>query len=100
MRRPRRDSPASAQAERVLGLELSDGQVAVRAALSGAVEFGRFGHKDVAAILLAGGAAPSGRLQPGSAARAGRPAEVTRPGDGQPPVVGMRVRPLDPPPHL
>lgn len=51
------------QLERVLELERSHGRDAVRAALARAVEFGRFGHQDVAAILLAGGAAPPARLE-------------------------------------
>ena len=50
------------QVERVLELERSHGRDAVRAALIRAVEFGRFGHEDVATILLAGGAAPPARL--------------------------------------
>jgi transposase len=52
------------QLERVLELERSHGREPVRAALSRAVEFGRFGHEDVAAILLAAGAAPPARLEP------------------------------------
>jgi hypothetical protein len=52
------------QLERVLELEHSHGREAVRAALARAVEFGRFGHEDVAAILLAAGAAPPARLEP------------------------------------
>src|SRR5262249_13872080 len=51
------------QLERVLGREGSHGREAVRAALSRAVEFGRFGHQDVGAILLAGGAAPPAHLE-------------------------------------
>jgi hypothetical protein len=51
------------QLERVLQLERSHGRDAVRAALQRAVEFGRFGHEDVAAILLAAGAAPPARLE-------------------------------------
>jgi hypothetical protein len=52
------------QLERVLELERSHGRKAVRAALARAVEFGRFGHQDIAAILLAAGAAPPARLEP------------------------------------
>jgi transposase len=52
------------QLERVLELVHSHGREPVRAALARAVEFGRFGHEDVAAILLAGGAAPPSRLEP------------------------------------
>jgi transposase len=51
------------QLERVLELERSHGREAVRTALARAVEFGRFGHQDVAAILLASGAAPPARLE-------------------------------------
>jgi len=51
------------QLERVLELERSHGREAVRAALARAVEFGRFGHEDVAAILLVGGAAPPARVE-------------------------------------
>lgn len=52
------------QLERVLELERSHGREAVQAALTRAVEFARFGHEDIAAILLAAGAAPPARLQP------------------------------------
>ena len=47
----------------VCSRERSHGREAVRAALSRAVEFGRFGHQDVGAILLAGGAAPPAHLE-------------------------------------
>ncbi len=52
------------QLERVLELERSHGREAVRAALARAVEFGRFGHQDIANILLTAGAAPPARLEP------------------------------------
>ena len=52
------------QLERVLELERSHGREAVTSALGRAVEFARYGHEDVAAILLAGGAAPPSSLAP------------------------------------
>jgi transposase len=51
------------QLERVLELERSHGREAVSAALARAVEFGRFGWHDVAAILRTGSAAPPSRAQ-------------------------------------
>jgi transposase len=52
------------QLERVLELERSHGRKSVTTALGRAVEFGRYGHEDVAAILLAGGTAPPANLAP------------------------------------
>jgi transposase len=50
------------QVERVLELERSHGREAVAAALSRAVEFGRFGWNDLEAILRSGGSAPPSRV--------------------------------------
>jgi transposase len=51
------------QLERVLELERSHGREAVSAALARAVEFGRFGWHDVAAILRSAGSAPPARAR-------------------------------------
>ena len=51
------------QLQRVLELERSHGRQAVSAALARAVEFGRFGWDDIAAILRSRGAAPPARTR-------------------------------------
>ena len=67
------------QLERVLELERSHGRELVQTALGRAVEFGRYGHEDVAAILLAAGAAPPTSLAPSRPlALAGLPEVPTR----------------------
>jgi hypothetical protein len=82
--------------ERVLELEQSHGREVVRGALARAVEFGRFGHEDIAAILLAGGAAPPARLEPAQPLALGRPVGGAPARADQLSVVGMSVEALDP----